>query len=237
MPDSGSTPAPTPETPEKKVKRGAFDKKKVQLLDLARKAGIAAAKSDYAAGLAAEDIDAAFVAAFNDDVAECARRFGRSVDATTDKEQATVDERSAKEVLVGGLRQVQAKARRKYRGSVQLKDYFVGDNISISRAHLIEVADAIITKLGTDTIPGFGPASLAILKGKRDAYVRADSTQTDDQSLASGKRVSTDELLKSITQRRIEIQLAADSAYPPNVPANRPIRREFEIPPMRPFTP
>jgi hypothetical protein len=42
--------------------------------------------------------------------------------------------------------------------------------------------------------------------------------------------------VKSITDRRIQIQLAADVQWPASDKANAPTRREFQLPADRPFS-
>ena len=43
-------------------------------------------------------------------------------------------------------------------------------------------------------------------------------------------------MLKSITQRRMTVQFAADAEWPWHDPAHAGIRKEFHLPPGMPFT-
>jgi len=133
---------------------------------------------------------------------------------------------------------VQAAAKQKYSRSTpaQMKDYFVGEKLDASRATLVQAADSAAEKLKTDTLPGIDAAKIANLKTLRDAYVGANAAQSDAQSKASRERDSIEADVKSITDRRVQIQLAADAEWPASSTSNAPIPREFQLPPDRPFS-
>ena len=116
------------------------------------------------------------------------------------------------------------------------KDYFVGEDIDSSRARTLQVADSVLEKLKTDTLPGIKADKIANLKTLRDAYANCNSTQGDTQSDASKERLAIEAAVKSITDRRIQVQFAADVQWPASDKANAPTRREFQLPADRPFS-
>jgi len=61
-------------------------------------------------------------------------------------------------------------------------------------------------------------------------------TQGGTQSDASKERNSIEDAVKSITDRRIHIQFAADVQWPASDKANARIRCEFQLPADRPFS-
>lgn len=56
------------------------------------------------------------------------------------------------------------------------------------------------------------------------------------QSDASKERLSIEDAVKSITDRRIQIQFAADGIWQSDNKANAPIRGEFQLSADRPFS-
>ncbi len=79
----------------------------------------------------------------------------------------------------------------------------------------------------------------ALTKAKQIAIAAknpAYTTQTAAQSDATTARAELDEMLKSITQRRMTLQFAADAEWPWHDPAHAGIRKEFYLPPGMPFT-
>ena len=136
-----------------------------------------------------------------------------------------------------GTQRSEAAAKQKYSrtAKAQMKDYFVGEKLETSRATLVQAADSVAEKLKTDTLPGINAAKVANLKTLREAYVGANAAQSDAQSKASRERDSIEADVKSITDRRAQIQLAAEAQWPASSTSNAPVRREFQLPPDRPF--
>jgi len=110
------------------------------------------------------------------------------------------------------------------------------NGVAVGFDGLIYVADSILTKLATDTLPGVNAAKIANLKTLRDAYASANADQGGTQSKASTERNTIEDAVKSITDRRIQIQFAADGIWQSGNKANAPIRREFQLPADRPFS-
>ncbi len=234
-------PDPTPtasEAAKKKVTRGPVNQKHVDALDKASLVTTAAKKTDYAAKLAESEINADFVDQLVSDVAATSARIGKAGDLTSDVRVATAAEAQAQQSLLSGIKGIQAAAKQKYARTTpqQMKDYYVGEDIDSSRARVLQVADAIIAKLVTDTLPGVNAAKVTALKSMRAAYFGANAGQTGTQSQASTERNTVEDAVKSVTDRRIAIQFAADGIWQSDNKANAPIRREFQLPVDRPFT-
>jgi hypothetical protein len=230
-------PQPQPEPKKPKVTRGIINQ---NLLDALDKAGVvltAARKADHAASLAAREISAECLNQFEADIAVCKARVGKANELTNQVRLATQTESEARDDLLAALREIQAAAKQKYARSapLQMKDYFVSERLDPSRAALVQVADSISEKLKADTLPGITPAKVAGLKTLRDAYVGANAAQADAQSKSSTEREAIEAAVGSITDRRVQIQFAAEAEWPASNKANAPIRREFQLPPDRPL--
>jgi hypothetical protein len=98
-----------------------------------------------------------------------------------------------------------------------------------------ESVQAIITKLGADTLPGITPAKVANLPVLLTAYFTAAADPGSQQSDATTRRKQRDAQVQSITDRRITVQFAADAEWPYTVDANAGIRGEFFLPLSQPF--
>ena len=60
-------------------------------------------------------------------------------------------------------------------------------------------------------------------------------TQGSSESDAEQERFKRNELIEEIKDERIAIQYVVDGAFGPAEPANAAVRREFGLPPNRPF--
>jgi hypothetical protein len=234
MPDP--TPTPTPEKP--KVKRGLVNKKYTDALNKTRDLTVVARKADYKDQLAESEIDDAFVTQLETDVTDAAKRIAKAGDLTSDLRVATAAEVKAQAALLTAIKGVQAAAKQKFSRTTpqQMKDYFVGEDIDSSRKRVLLVADNIAAKLATESLPGMKPAKVTNLKTLRDAYFSAGDGQGDTQSKASKERDAIEAAVQSITDRRIQIQFAADGIWQSDNKSNAPIRHEFQLPPNRPFS-
>jgi hypothetical protein len=56
------------------------------------------------------------------------------------------------------------------------------------------------------------------------------------QSKSSVERDAIQSAVQSVTDRRVQVQYAADAEWPASNKANAPIRREFQLPPDSPFS-
>ena len=97
-------------------------------------------------------------------------------------------------------------------------------------------AEAILTQLATDTLPGITATKVTALGDLREAWITDNQTQGDAQSDATDERTDLTALVKTATDARITIQFAADAEYPYTTKANAAARKEFQLPANGPFT-
>lgn len=228
------TPIPTP-----KRNRGNMNHAHVAALDEADQLCIKAQKPAYAPALAARTIDTTFVTTLSNDSKTARNQLSTAVSSTTSKTTDVVGESSAETDLVGAIHEIQSAAKQKY-GRTQhtvLADYHVNTKprMDANRATLEQASQNIINKLATDTLPGITPVKVANLTTLRTAYVNSKDPTTGDQSAATGARKQLEDQIHSITDRRIQLQHAADAEWPYTNPANAGIRQEFQLPLSRPF--
>ena len=199
---------------------------------------LAAQKSAYATVLASHGITAAYVTTLVADIAAARSRSMAAVQSTDGKISATNAQDVCAEKLLRGLRVVQTAARQKYLYSdpAKLGDYYVGQRINESRPVLDQTSQAIIAKATADTLPGITPAFLGALETDRAQWKACTASQSTQQSAAKTQRAERNTMVDSIQQRRIELQFAADAAWPWSNPENAGVRGEFKLPRHRPFT-
>ena len=116
-----------------------------------------------------------------------------------------------------------------------LDDYMVGHILNPNQATFKESVQAIIKKLGTDTLLCITPAKVTNLQTLLDAYTALAANPDSQQSDATTERRQRDAQIASITDRRITIQFAADAEWPYTVDTNAGIRSEFYLPASQPF--
>ena len=100
-----------------------------------------------------------------DDINGARQSSALAVQNTTSKQTATGGETTAQETLRQALQEVQTAAKQKYAltDRTQLRDYYVGTRMDANRPQLEQVSQAIITKLGGDTLPGITSAKVTNL--------------------------------------------------------------------------
>lgn len=240
--DAGANPQPNltvlPDPTPKR--RSPFELNRAQAVEL-NKAGViclVAQKSAYATKLADHGITAAFVTTLLTDITTARTRSITAVQATDGKESATSAQDVCAVKLLRGLRVIQIAARQKYlfTDPARLGDYYIGQRIDESRAVLDLSSQAIIAKATTDTLPGITGPFIASVETDRLEWKDCTATQAAQQAAATTQRSERNTLVDSIQQRRIELQFAADAAWPWNDPENAGIRREFKLPRHRPLT-
>ncbi len=171
----------------------------------------------------------------------------------------TLTQRAAAEerALLILLHDIQAAAKQKYarREPVRLHDYFIGDDLNPNRATLhqnaFSIAELLTPQTGTDLatahdrLPGITLAKIDTLRAYIHLPPTGASSSSSSSSSSSGgvtppdtiaDRAERDLIIAEITDRRMEIQFAADGAYPYTDPLNEEARRAFELPLSRPFS-
>jgi len=229
---------PTPPDPNKpKRARGPVNKAHVEAVSKAEKTIAIARGPNYLPTLTAREIDPAFLDALATQCATARATLGGVVDKATDATDATTAETAEQRALVKAIREIQVAAKQKFSDDKpsELKDYYVGANITQSRAQLEQATAAIQKKLATASLPGITPAKLTALAHALKLYQDANSAQAAKQTDAAGGRVTVDDVVDQINKGRRKILFAVEAAWPSDVAANAPIRREFGLPPNRPF--
>lgn len=231
------TPTPTPPDPKKPQSHSVFNQAQLAALNEADKITVAAQKPAYAPPLAVREITAAYVTQLVADILACRTTGATAAQSTTGKAVATGTEHTAEDNLMAAIHEIQAAARQKYARTnpAMMNDYLVGHRLNPNQATFKETVQAIITKLGSDTLPGITPAKVANLPVLLTAYSTAAANPGSQQSDATTRRRQRDAQVQSITDRRLTIQFAADAEWPFTNPANAGIRAELFLPLSQPF--
>ena len=243
-----NTPAPeAPSTPAATRNDPVLNQAQVLALTKAEQIVAAARKPAHLAALDAREIPVAVLDQLDVDIEAARKASARAIHSSTDKEGATLDQAAAKRALLAAIQEVQSAAKQKYarRDPVRLQDYFVGKRLDQSRADLLQYSSGILLRLqgdaaatpavAPDPLPGISAAKIAALAAARKAYSDAKKPQSDSVSDASDERDERDDLIASITDRRIEIQFAADAEWPYSDEGNAGVRREFYLPLTQPY--
>jgi hypothetical protein len=77
---------------------------------------------------------------------------------------------------------------------------------------------------------------VAALRVFRYKCMEAQSSQSNSQALATSLRAERDALIQMITDKRIQIQFAAEAEWPASEAASAGKRRAFLLQPSRPFS-
>ena len=172
-----------------------------------------------------------------EDTDEARAKAAAAVQHSTATKTATAADYKAAHLLLAAMQEVQKAAKQKYSRTnrIALGDYFVGMKLNGNRPNLLQTSQNLISKLGIDTLPGITAAKVTKLKNLRVAWVIANNDQTASASAAQSTRAELKTLLKSIEDRRMAIQLAADAEWPHTDPENAAIRKEFGLPPRKPI--
>ena len=232
-PELTVVPAPKP-----KRARGVFNKR--QLAEL-NKAGLICQeclKPEYQPKIAAEGKNAAFVDALLGKIQSAGTCGTNAVAGTADRITATEEGGTARTKLLRRLRQVQSKAKLKHQfdNPAQLRAYLVGEAIGSSRAVLEQSAQTVLGKAAQEKPGGIDTDFLTQAEAERVAYVKSKTTQREKQALAKAERRARDQFVEAIQRGRIELQLAADAAWPAGVPENEAVRALFFLEPNRSYS-
>lgn len=226
-----AAPGDAPVAAKTKKTRGSVNQRQAQALTKAEQAGTAAKQPDKTTRMAARDITQEIADAILADVEAAREKVAEAVVSTTARKTATAEEKKAAKALLAGMVEVQKAAKQKYARTnrIALNDYFVGQHLNGNRPNLLQTSQALLDKLAEDTLPGFTAAKKTKLKNARQAWVDKNGEQTTHTTAALTKRAEIKTMLKSIEDRRLAIQLAADAEWPHTEAENAGIRKEFAI--------
>jgi hypothetical protein len=213
----------------------ALNKRQTEQLLLAELICHVAQVPEYAARLGDFRIPAAMVADLLADAATARSQSTSAVQHTGERMAATSGGGTKGTTLVRSLRQIQASARALHQQSSpeRLHEYLVGDRIGQSRPILEQASQTILAKASTERPPGVDTDFIQRVQDQRAEYVASQAPQQASEAQGMAARAKRDALVRSINTRRRQIQLAANAAWPPGVPANVEVRTRFRLPPNR----
>lgn len=253
MPDTAPETHATPEVPAEPAKRrspGAINAKYLDEIALARELAAAAQLPEHAPHLERRGFTPAEAIAMEASASDLESAAMQAVGRTRARQLGTEEEANARHRLLEAIRPIRTGAKRKYRGEgneAGRAAYFVNEATNISLERLLFIAGEMLRKLTTqpapaggaplppeDTLKGVLAEDLAELDAARTAYADADADQTGTGQEASALRAEVERLFGAVRELRIDLQLAADQAWPYTKPENAPARRAFNIPENRP---
>lgn len=244
MDEAVSVPAEKPSVSNEEVKRprvkGAINSRYAASLDVATQLIAVARRAEYAPTLAARQITTEFLTSLEADIITCYGSFSSASSSTVAKTGATQSEADHKESILLLLQEIQSAALQKTAGRKEreneIKGYYIGTALAVQdRASLIQIAHNIADTLEKDTLPGIPTTRATELRTAIAAWLSAGSTQGAAGTTAKDKRKEALTLLEDITDRRVQIQFAADAAWPARNKDNAGIRTDFLLPKTRPF--
>ncbi len=217
-----------------------FDKTQLAELEEARLVGIAAQKTEFAAIWADWELPATIGATLEAKSAAALELLQRAVNAQSESEIDTATKGGAKTGLIIAIGRIQSGAKVKYLGKddeeAQLKRFFVGDKLAQNDAQLLNIADAVLLIVKTETLPGVKADKIAALAAARAAFEASGDSQGLSDDSSEGLRARAAKMYRDeVYPDRRKIQLAIDAEYPYRDLDNREIRKTFDLPPAQPF--
>lgn len=234
--DSIAVAAPVAE-PKQKRTRGPLNKDHLRKLTKAEGVGQAAQNTEHAPLLAERDITPALVTQLLNDTDEARDKAADAVRFSTASKNATADEDTAAHTLLAAMQEVQKAAKQKYARTnrIALDDFLVGKKLNGNRPNLLQTSKIILNKLAGDTLPGIKAAKITKLRNLRLAWINANAEHSDSNTFAQNARAELKPMLKSIEDRKVAIQLAADAEWPHTDKTHAATRKEFGLSPRKPF--
>ena len=196
-----------------------FNVRLIASLDQAERYATIAQRPEVATALTAKDLATDFVIDLLSDISACRGLLATFVQSTTNCQVHTETEAAQRRQLVVILQAIQSGAKRKWGRTPgerdKLKGYYVGTTLKpLSFAQLSEAADTILRQARLDALPGVKPADLTTLESAIAAWKATNEAQAKAQNAATTAHTAADTLAGSIVDRRIELQLTADTAFP-----------------------
>ncbi len=197
-----------------------------------------ALKPEYRGELEARLITMAFLAGLREKIDACRALASGGLGSRADCQSLVRATRAAKEVMMEKLREIQAAAKQKFarKAPVKLKDYFIGMEIDANEPILWTVVFGILAVATDDALPGITPEMIAEAKAASETWDRVRFERDSSKCSSVGNTALRAQAVKEITDRRMEIQFAAESTWPPGRAGNEAARVQFYLPPQRPYT-
>lgn len=255
MPDE---PTDNPSTPEsngsKKRQRGEINLKYLAEInlctDLVREARI----TERVASLGKRSWPAARVTALETLAGTLETIALRAVGRVSARKLDTEEKETARQAMLDTLHPIRVGAKRTYRGKGQEAGrdaFYVNEPVNVSLERLLFIAGEILLKIspqpdeaGTGTNPpevvldGVIEEDITALETCRAGYVRADDEKEAASNASKQAHVDVEQAFIDARAERIDLQLAADQAFPHTAPngLNNAVRNAFKIPEDRPAT-
>ncbi len=251
MSDTTTTPATgEPQPPKKPRTRGPINAKYLDEVTLVGKLVPHARLAENVALLTARACTPADVTVLEKSAADLNQAALLAVGRTAARKLDTQEEQTARARLLDAIQPIRTGAKRSHRGTgneAGRDAYFVNEPTDVSLERLLFIAGALLLKLtpqpdpsGTGTLPaeetlkGVTPENLTELAAARNAYIDKDAATTSTGNQAAAHRQTAESLFAQTRAQRIDLQLAADQAWPHTHPANAATRHAFLIPEDRP---
>lgn len=243
-------PAPEESAPATQRSRSVINTKYLDEIELIRELVIQARLPECVAPLTERECLPAEIDTLEETARDLNATALKAVGRSAARKMDTEGEDQARQRLLDAITPIRTGAKRKYRGAgneAGRSTYFVNESTSVSLERLLFIAGSILLKLapqpdpsGTGTLPpedtlkGVTASDIAELQQAHDAYIDTDSLQTTTNNEAGTLRQKLEALFVEVRAQRIDLQLAADQAWPHTKPENAAIRRAFGIPENRP---
>ena len=242
MPDPTPPTPPTPADDHTPKPRGYFNQAQLDDLEIAE--SVLTAAQDHDTGLARRQITAGYIAGFATAITQARAKISETGQAADNTGAATLNAGGAERALLIALQGIQSAAKQKHRMLDEDDDpatnfstdgYLIGKRLNLNRAALLQNADTLIGKAGTDELPGYDEAGIKAVADTLKIYRDAGGGQQSADEDRGTDRTQRDALIKKINSRRMAIQHAADALWPYTAKSTRPIRKAFQLPLSRPF--
>jgi len=233
-----STPTPPVPQPKGKRQRSLFNKRQIAEMNKAGLIAVQALKPAHINQLAEQGKGPAFINALVAKILSAGTKGTGAVSSDAEGKSATVSAKAAKKTLLMRLGQIQSKAKLafQYDNPERLRAYLVGQRIGASRALLEQSAQTILEKANEDRPGGINTDFITAGQVERTTYKGTKTSQRDKKAQARAERIARNDFIKSIQRDRVELQLAADAAWPAGVPANAAVRVLFYLQPNRAYS-
>lgn len=154
------------------------------------------------------------------------------------RKEATRQERAAHSALMGSLRDIQNRARRKFgNDQAKLSAYRIG-KASFGRNTKVFEQDAnlILELADQDNLPGMTPQKIAAAQTLYDDWMAREADQDKSLREQTAATRAFEQQVEEVVSVRRKIQLAADALWPYTKPDSDLHRKAFKIPANRPVT-
>jgi hypothetical protein len=252
--NENASPSPAPENdeaaPKKTRTRGIINAKYLDEIELVRAILVAARLLENIAPLTARECPPEEIDTLEKTADLLHATALKAVGRRAARKMDTQEEEIARTTLLNSINPIRTGAKRKYRGEgskAARSAYFVNEPTNVSLERLLFIGGSLLEKLtpqpapsGTGTIPpqdtlkGITDDDLEALKNACEAYLDKDLAQTATTNETSQLRQQVEDIYDQLQDQRIDLQLAADQAWPHTNPAHAATRQSFKIPASRP---